>query len=887
MNEIEKLVENLPNPESSKRFFREFPTNQATKLLKNRGLLSDILTISSFSPLLATTILQNQHYIAWIARKRGDTQIPQKDELLESLGRFALTNSQIETDEQFSDFRRRELLRIYLKDIRNLCTISEITEDLSNLSDAILENALQISTQELNNRYGNPLETDEKGRSKIAKFCIVALGKLGSNELNYASDIDLLFIYSANGETSGGGTRGTVSNHEYFVKLSEFILKLVGKAYRIDMRLRPNGQVGALAISLKDAIRYYKNDAQAWEKQVLIRSRCSAGESATFKKFHASLENIVFSTTATVEDSLKNVRLSKEKINLEKNAENGFNVKLGRGGIREIEFIAQALQLAYGGKDAWLRVPHTLMSLSRLADRKLISELELTHLFEAYDFLRKLEHRLQMKNGLQTHLVSNDLEKRLLVAKYMLFNDLGSFNEQLSYHTNNVSNVFSRVFSESKTKNLTFETQVSDLSDVALNTSQTAILNSIQKSDLEVDDEKTDTLEILSNISPYFSEMIAANPNLIESLPNRLENFVEVSYLEKFSEAINNENTFTQELSILRKTWSRFLLQIVFFDIFGKFTRSEAKRLQTKLAEASIETAILITKREMKRRFQTKLENFSFAVLGLGKLGGKGMDYGSDLDLILVYDDDKPTPLSNLTHIEFYSKVVEIFVTTLSSITRDGHLYRVDLRLRPDGKNGMLISSKSSFLSYLQNRSAIWELLAYVKLRAISGDLELANFVEKNAREVIHTVAKKLNIDELKTETRRIRKKLEQKQTAKIDIKFGEGGMLDVYFAMRFLQLKDNIPDDSVNRSTLFMLKKLFDFGSLSNKSFFEFKEGYEFLATIDHALRLTVGRSNSLSSANLLIISKFLKLSDVNNLLEELTHHRLNIRSTFEDIVH
>jgi [glutamine synthetase] adenylyltransferase / [glutamine synthetase]-adenylyl-L-tyrosine phosphorylase len=890
MNQIEQLIENLPNPESTRRFVKDFSEVQRNKLSKDPGLFSDILTISSFSPLLATTILQNPNYISWISGKRNDSRLPGKDELLESLGRFSLTNSQLETSDLFANFRRRELLRIYLKDIRNLSTVSEITEDLSNVADAILENAVKIAEQELNNRFGFPQETDEKGRTKNATFCIVALGKLGSNELNYASDIDLLFIYSKAGETSGSGTRGSISNHEYFVKLAELILKMVGKAYRIDMRLRPNGQVGSLAISLKDAIRYYKSDAQAWEKQVLIRSRSSAGDGEIFKLFHTELESVVFSAEANLEESLRNVRFSKDKINEEKLTENGFNVKLGRGGIREIEFIAQALQLALGGKDAWLRVPHTLISLSRLADRKVISATELTQLFEAYEFLRNLEHRLQMENGLQTHFLPDEVEKRTLISRYMLFVDLATFNRQLENHTTNVSDIFKRIFAEidlekNETKRISRKIEV-EINEVSLSDSHSNLLNSIEKSDLEIDDESMRSLELISEISPYFSELIASNPALISKLPSQLAIYNEVSFSKLFAENIQDQNNFADDLSNLRKSWSAFLIEIAAFDIFGKFGRSEAKRLQTNLAEASIEIAIDITKREMKRRFPDRFEDFSFAVLGLGKLGGRGMDYGSDLDLVLVYDDEKPSPISDLSSIEFYSRVVEVFVNTLSSITRDGHLYRVDLRLRPDGSNGLTISSKSSFLGYLKHRAAIWELLAYIKLRAVSGDLELANFVEQTARNVIHDSAQKVDPNDLRSETKLIRSKLESKQSSKIDIKFGEGGMLDVYFAMRFLQLRDNVPDDRENRSTPFMLKKLFDCGSLDKLSFKEFSEGYEFLASLDHSLRLTVGRSNSLSNSSLPLIAKVLDVSDIASIVEELTHHRLNIRSAFERIV-
>jgi len=278
----------------------------------------------------------------------------------------------------------------------------------------------------------------------------------------------------------------------------------------------------------------------------------------------------------------------------------------------------------------------------------------------------------------------------------------------------------------------------------------------------------------------------------------------------------------------------------------------------------------------------------------LGKLGGGGMDYNSDLDLILVYDDEKRLPVKDFTHAEFYSRAVEIFVTTLSSLTRDGHLYRVDLRLRPDGKNGATCSGRSAFLSYLKARAAIWEWLAYIKLRGIAGDLDLAESVETEARKIIHQNASEVEIDELKNETRRVRERLEQEKSGnhkskEIDIKFGAGGMLDVYFAMRFLQLRDNFPDKPEKRSTLFVLEKLRENDSLPEEDFQNFARGYEFLNELDHNLRLTVGRSTRLPIGNqaiLQIITQRMKLASSQQLLENLTVHRLNIRASFDHIL-
>jgi glutamate-ammonia-ligase adenylyltransferase len=256
---IQNLINDLPDPESARRFIAEFEKlnpSQFTKLIKNDGLLSDILALMSYSPMIATTLLQNPNHVAWLARARTESRIATKEDQLESLGRFSLTHSDLDTHVLLARFRRRELIRTFLRDIRRLATTAEVTEEISNLADAILEHALQQAKRELDNLYGIPLELDERGRSKPAELCIVSLGKLGSKELNYASDIDLLFIYSADGSTSGQGERGAISNLEYFTKLCQKIIKTVGAqiaegaAYRVDLRLRPHGSLGPLAQSL-------------------------------------------------------------------------------------------------------------------------------------------------------------------------------------------------------------------------------------------------------------------------------------------------------------------------------------------------------------------------------------------------------------------------------------------------------------------------------------------------------------------------------------------------------------------------------------------------------------------------------------------------------------
>ena len=900
MKNIESLFQALPDPESARRFYNQLTAEhpaQAGKLLKNEGLLSDVTTIFSFSPLLAQTVLQNPVYISWLNRHRSESGIRDKSELLESLAQFSLTNSQLEPQILLARFRRRELVRIFLHDIRRLTTIAEITEEISNLADAILEYALRLAGQEMDNRYGVPLETDGKNRTKPANFCVVSLGKLGSKELNYSSDIDLLFIYSAEGETSGKGAKGAVTNREYFVKLAEFVTKLVGQqtgegaAYRVDLRLRPHGRVGALALSVADTVRYYQTEARAWERQVLIRSRSSAGEARLYKKLHSQTVNLVFSADVTVADALENVRLSKEQINLQHQSKKGFNVKLGTGGIREIEFIAQALQLAHGGRDEWLRASHTLISLTRIADRKLISARELTELFDAYEFLRRVEHLLQMENGLQTHTVPEADEKRTILARKMRCRNLETFDAALSEHAAHVNRIFIRVFGAKKSA--VFQTTVGQIEKVIIETPDSESLTAKTERVKSLSESET-----LAQISPEYAQKLSANADLIDDLP-AAEQLKNKNYAEILLAAIPTKRNLAARLTVLRRQWSRLLTEILLLDAFGKIAPPDAKILQTKLAEAAVETALEITKNELERRFSVEMHNFPLAILGLGKLGGGGLDYESDLDLILVYDDELDLSVGGVSHAEFYARAVEIFVNVLSGFTRDGYLYRVDLRLRPDGKNGATSIGKTTFFSYLQTRSAVWEWLAYVKIRAVGGDFGLAGYVEKQTRRIIGERVCELRnngnqTDNLAAETLRIRERLEAEKSSRrvgkqIDIKFGAGGMLDIYFAVRFLQLRDDIPDDAKNRSTTFTLGKLHENKSLSREHFESFSGGYEFLSALDHQLRLTVGRSTQLPLANrqaLTIIARRMKCSSIENLLEQLTVHRLNIRASFQAVV-
>jgi glutamate-ammonia-ligase adenylyltransferase len=911
-SKVDFLLRDLPDQNGARLFLEKLgKENDRTyqKLLRQPALLADVLAIAAWSPLLATTLEQNPEYFQWLSRERGSPRVRTTDEFKESLARFALTNSTLNAQNLLARFRRRELLRTYLHDIRRSHSLVETTEELSNLADAILDYALSLARQDLDNRYGLPTKTDERGRGATADFCVLALGKLGSLELNYSSDIDLVFLYSDEGSTAGTGNRGEVTNREYFVKLSEAIAKFVGQsggegaAYRVDLRLRPHGRDGALACSLEEAARYYARSAQDWERQALIRVRPAAGSSELFARFKERVTASVFRRDVSVRDALASVRLAKQKIDRKVEKKTGFNVKLGRGGIREIEFIAQALQLAHGGNDDWLRVSHTLVTLGRLADRGFITQPERSELSDAYCFLRILEHRLQMEHGLQTHTVPESGSARHLVARRMGFSEPNAdqeFSKALTLHTSRVRETYDRLFSEAerelgnepvqttreipkvdketglaKTAARVFSEHListDDPVDLSTLTSQIKVeahssLNPhralLQVAHIAASLDKIDEpvqfrfqhLKNLINLcgsSDFFGEMIAANPSLIGSLDVDVATCLRRDHRALLRAAIDAQNSFSAELSAFRLQWAELLTEIGMLDASRQISTFEANQLQTELAIASLNVSYLIARREMARRVGRLRMGPRLAFFGLGRLGTGGVDYGSDLDLLITYDSLVPSPVPGLSHDEAYARLVELMIVAISSITREGYLYRVDVRLRPHGKNGPLVLSSDALLDYLKDKSAPWEWLAYVKLRAVGGDLELGKMIETHARHRIHQNATRTDSEALKTATRHVRDRLEAEKGSRsrqsnTDIKYGPGGMLDVYFATRYLQLLNEIPDEGDDRSTSFTLERLNKEGALSDEDYSILSSGYSLLRAVDHNLRLIVGRSTRL----------------------------------------
>ncbi|HEY0725645.1 MAG TPA: hypothetical protein VGD41_16925, partial [Pyrinomonadaceae bacterium] len=551
----------------------------------------------------------------------------------------------------------------------------------------------------------------------------------------------------------------------------------------------------------------------------------------------------------------------------------------------------------------WLRVPHTLVSLGRLADRGFITQPERSDLSDAYYFLRFLEHRLQMEHGLQTHTVPESEDAQALVARRMGFAGVDDFRTALKSHTTNVRNTYDRLFSEAEETppapeefsptlpeggdkdtalalsaarvfvsymDQRWESRPRSLANLLLKLAGTALNHHralVQVSRIAASLEKTEqhfliseanleTLLQLCGTSDSFAETIAANPTLIASLSAPSVATLRRDYRAILRTAVDAERSFPAEMAALRLQWAELMVEIGAQDATNELSIFEANQLQTDLATASMNVAYLVARREMARRFGSFSGGPRIAFFGLGRLGTGGVDYGSDLDILITYDSLVPSPIKTLTQDETYSRLVELMIAALSSITREGYLYRVDMRLRPHGKDGPLVTSSEGFLDYLKEQSAPWEWLAYVKLRCVGGDQELGKMIETHARHRIHANASRFDPKELKAVTRHVRDRLEKEKGSRgrklgTDIKYGPGGMLDVYFASRYLQLRDEVMDEGDDRSTSFTLERLREEGSLGEDDFSALSGGYDLLRSIDHNLRLIVGRSTRLPDPN------------------------------------
>ena len=432
------------------------------RLVRTSVGLQYLITVFSYSNFLSDEVFQHPEWLEDLLWSGEVEKTLTAEQMVERLDVFLAS---IEEEQplalSLALFRRKQILRVMLRDALGLASLTEVTAELSGIAGAVLEVALARLLDQQKRRHGTPRWRDAAGLLRECRFTVLGLGKLGGGELNYSSDIDLMFLYSGAGDTDGPAT---LTNKEFFKKLSNQLTELLstytaeGMCYRVDLRLRPDGRLGEVTISLDAAQTYYKTRARDWELQMLVKARVVAGDRDLGTRLLDFVEPLMYSTTLDF-SSVEAVSATRERISEKlatRRGTTGRDVKLAPGGIRDIEFLAQCLQRTHGGREPWVRHGGTMLALYRLRDKDLLSPTEFSRLASAYEFLRHLEHRLQLEDDRQIHTLPTHQPALELLARRMPVGDIGSdasaerLLRELNTHLEEVQEIYDRVIHAQK-----------------------------------------------------------------------------------------------------------------------------------------------------------------------------------------------------------------------------------------------------------------------------------------------------------------------------------------------------------------------------------------------------------------------------------------------------
>jgi glutamate-ammonia-ligase adenylyltransferase len=870
------LLGSSPDPETAARYLERFEQlfpDAAARLLGVPGGLPALIAVFATSRFLSEEIIQHPDWIERVVSSTDLFRVRSAEEFRSALPTTESAPSAL----SLADFRRRKLLRILLRDVLGYATLPEVTEELSNLADAILDGVYRGIRAELTCRYGVPMLAD--GRE--CGFSVIALGKLGGRELNYSSDIDLMFVYSGNGHTTG---EHSITNKEFFKKLANLCTELLstytaeGMCYRVDLRLRPDGRLGEVCLSVDGAKAYYDSRARDWELQMLIKARVAAGEPGPGRELLEAVEPKIY-TTSTDFSAVEAVSATRLRIHeklAKKRSGEGIDVKLARGGIRDIEFLVQCLQRLHGRREPWVRHGGTLLALARLRHKNLLSNAEFSRLSCAYEFLRHLEHRLQFLDDRQTHTLPTRAEELEILARKMPVPELGRVRtadkllHRLNVHLEEVQETYDRVihsqqllyynspvastmetpsesqdrFQEPASNNLIrfLEERAPKLAD-ALARYQPARATRAVEHFLEKIYANPDHLRLLNentglvrNVldlfehSPHFAELLIRNPELVEELA-AIHTAQETSY--------ENVPAEIPDAPALRRFFRREMLRIqadsicLWAPIFKTLERT------SDLADAVVCTAYGLARDQVLRTLRPESPDYNpedqMMVIALGRLGMREFDLGSDADLNFVVPD------SDAGELRFWTRVAERMIDIVTAYTGDGVIFTVDTRLRPNGREGNLVQTVSGYQDYLANRAEAWEGITYMKSRAVAGN-------SKTATDFLHQLQE---VDwrrygqsgRSRTDLREMRARLEKEQGATNPLKAGPGGYYDIDFALMYLRLKSagiffkvlNTPE------RIDIIEKM---GHLDREDADFLRDAATFYRAIDHGLRVYSGHA-------------------------------------------
>ena len=748
-------------------------------------------------------------------------------------------------------FKQRAYARIAARDLAGLASLAEVTETMSLIAEIAVARALAVLGAGLVARFGRPLSDAGEEQQLI----VIAMGKLGGRELNASSDIDLIFVYPEDGETDGADGRA-ISNFDFFTRLGRSLINAIsevtdeGQVFRVDMRLRPNGDSGPLVCSFEMLENYLVSQGREWERYAWIKARPLGHVGAHWQELEAIRLPFVFRKYLDF-GAINAMRSLHAQIRREvARRDMAGNIKLGPGGIREIEFIAQVFQLIRGGRETQLQIRPTLEVLELLARRGDLAAEVVSELTSAYGFLRRLEHRLQYLDDAQTHSLPEQPEDQALVAKAMGYSSFEALAAELDDHRGNVSRHFEAVFadpnqtshalegiwqnSEDPAASLArigyrdaaavarrlagmhqagryqqlaapvrerFDALVPRVIEVCASTRNPDQTLSRSLDILEAIARRAAYLELLleypralsrvaelASASAWAADYLGQHPLLLDELldPRLLEALPDwAAFRSQLQAALDALEPDTEEqMDLMRNAHHAQLLRLLAQDVAGLLQLEKLSDHLSALADIMLDLALTCAWRKLPKRH---LDVPRFAIVSYGKLGGKELGYASDLDLIFLFDD--PTPEA----AQIYARLAMRINTWISGRTPAGILFETDLRLRPNGDSGLLVSSLDAFRKYQLESAWVWEHQALTRARFSAGDSGIGCAFEQIRAEILN---KPRDPAELKREVLAMRQRMVDAHATKatqaddgFDLKQDPGGLIDVEFIVQYLVL--------------------------------------------------------------------------------------------------
>ena len=890
-------------------------------LAEHPGAAHLLARLGGGSQFLADALRRRPPFLAWLLEPRTMRVWFAEDfaaDLEHSLRAFAAREPRLNA---LRRFKYRHLLRIGARDLLGDADLSVTTEELARLADTCLAEAWRMAEAEARARYGAPV--DDEGQP--TGLAVIGMGKLGGEELNYSSDIDLMFVYGTEGDTVGG-PEGRLANGEYFARVCRDLVAIIesvtdeGHVFRVDLRLRPEGRVGAVALSLDGFRTYHRERAELWERQALLKARVAAGDAGVGARFMQWAREVVY-RPGLDERIVPAVRAMKHQIDRElgrRGESLTSNVKLGRGGIREVEFIVQALQLLYGGDDPWLRERNSLKALFRLTERGYLAPDLGRALSHALVHLRTVEHRLQLLHELQTHTLPESTAEvgrlaRRLGVPGTLAGAARAFRSRHRLVTREVHRAFKAFFGESPApprklkvpglvalratgfadperarQNLRLILEgrplvpyAGDLRS-ALERLYPALLDALWKSP-DPDEALNQFERFLSAAGPRagYIELLARDRTLLDGLvrlcaggdlltqllitqPELLASLADATALVKrrtrsalrsaLARVFAPGASPAERRDRLRRIKQAEELGIVWRYLLGASTIERYSRELTSLAEATLEAGWLLALGAQVERHGVPRDaagRFVPAVIvGVGKLGGRELTTGSDLDLFVVFDDPGPgdgmtdggAPVDAHT---FYSLAVERLASVLGDITPAGVAFAVDLRIRPGSKGSGFAASLDAMRRYYEDHGDLWERQTLTRARLVLGDRGLGRRVRAMLRRLVYGAPlPDRALEEIGEVRTRMERELGKETPGRWHVKQGRGGLVDVEFLAQGLQLVHGAAHpDARQVSTAAALAGLARVGALPAATAAALAADYRFLRRVSAALRLLGAR--------------------------------------------